>query len=180
MQNPVQSLVDVDLSRPSSRASLERHYLSLGRRSRRLRFLGDVPDESLRRLARDTRPDAVFGVEVNGVLRGVLEIYDTGCGHAEIGISIEDSFQGMGYGRRVFLYGLAHARRMGVRTADLYFSRDNTGIAALIRMAGGRIHYDGTDAFADIDLERLPSCPDARSGSGECPEEEESDHGGVA
>lgn len=137
---------------PDWRRVLARHYARLGRASRRRRFMVDLPDRSLSRIAGRASPDSVLGIEVAGRVVGVLEIFRGAEDHVEIGISVEDAYQGQGHGRALFLDGLAAAKRMGARTADLYFSCENIGIRKLVSAAGGEVVRCGADCEAHIDI----------------------------
>jgi GNAT superfamily N-acetyltransferase len=128
------------------------HWLLLGPRSRQLRFLSPVRDEWLANFSRTVRPDITLGVFADSVLRGTLEVHFLGNGHAEIGLSIQDDYQGLGLGRAIFERGLREAAAAGIRTADLFFARDNTGVAHLVKAAGGTIRYCGSEAEASINL----------------------------
>ena len=140
------------------RRVLATHYARLGRSSRRRRFMANLPDRSVRQLADRASPDIVFGIEAEGRVIGVLEIFRNADAHAEIGISVEDAYQGRGYGKALFLDGLAAAERVGVRTADLYFSCENNGIRKLVSAAGGQIVHSGADCEAHIDISHCAAC----------------------
>ena len=96
------------------RRVLGTHYARLGRSSRQRRFMASLPDRSLRQIADQATPDIVLGIEAEGRVVGVLEIFTGTDAHAEIGISVEDAYQGHGFGKALFLDGLAAAGRMGV------------------------------------------------------------------
>ena len=136
------------------RQTLQSHYLRLGRASRQRRFMAVLPDQSLRLIADQAGPEIVLGIKADGRVVGVLEIFVTAHDHAEIGISVEDTYQGRGFGKALFIDGLAAAERIGVRTADLYFASENTGIRHLVRAAGGQIVQSGADCEAHIDISR--------------------------
>jgi GNAT superfamily N-acetyltransferase len=140
------------------RRVLATHYARLGRRSRPNRFLANLPEHAVRRIADRADPDIVLGIEAEGRVVGILEVFPAPDAHAEIGISVEDAFQGRGYGRALFLDGLAAAERIGVHTADLYFSCDNTGIRKLVAEAGGQVVRCGAECEAHIDISRCASC----------------------
>ena len=139
----------------SLRTHLKTHYSHLGAASRRLRFMGEPSEAALDRIADRAAPDIMLEVERDGDVRGVLEAYDAGAGHAEIALSVEDAYQGRGLGRRLFEEGLSHLARRGFRTADLYCLRENTAVLHLIRKAGGRIVFQGSEARAEIELGRI-------------------------
>lgn len=134
------------------RHTLGDHYLRLGNSSRRRRFMSALPDRSVRIIADRANPEVVLGIRHEDVVIGVLEIFRETDDHAEIGVSVEDAFQGLGYGKALFLAGLSEAERLGLRIAGLYFASDNLGIRALIDAAGGDIVQQGGECVAEIDL----------------------------
>lgn len=140
------------------RRVLGTHYARLGQNSRQRRFMANLPDKSVRMIAERASPDIVLGIEAENRVVGVLEIFRGTDPHAEIGVSVEDAYQGRGYGRALFLDGLAAARRAGVRTADLYFSCENRGIHKLVTDAGGKVVRCGADCEAHIEISRCASC----------------------
>ena len=140
------------------RRVLARHYARLGPRSRQRRFMANLPDRTVRKIADRASPDIVLGIEAEDRIIGVLEVFRTQDAHAEIGISVEDAYQGHGYGYALFLDGLVEAEKIGVRTADLYFSCDNSGIRHLVTRAGGRIINRGAECEAHIDIPRCAEC----------------------
>ena len=81
--------------------------------------MASLPDQSVRMIAERANPDIMLGIEAEDRVVGVLEIFCCVDAHAEIGISVEDAYQGRGYDRALFLDGLAAANRIGVSTADL-------------------------------------------------------------
>lgn len=118
-------------------------------------------NQRLEEIAQRASPDVVLGIEADGRVVGILEIFSGADAHAEIGISVEDAYQGRGFGRALFLDGLAAAERIGVRTADLYFSAENMGIRKLISEAGGQIVSRGAECEAHIDIARCKACHDS-------------------
>ena len=143
------------------RRALATHYKRLGRNSRQRRFMAALPDRTLQLIAERARPDIVLGVEAEGRIVGVLELFAADDAHAEIGISVEDAYQGQGFGKALFLDGLAAAERLGVRTADLFFASENHGIRALVNAAGGQIVQRGAECEAHIDISRCKTCRNA-------------------
>lgn len=132
--------------------TLSRHYRRLGALSRVLRFRTAATDSWMDRQAHRARPDRVLGIELDGDMRAVLELYDLGNGHAEIGISVEDAYQNRGLGRTLFRAGLKAAREMGVETADLFFSHSNTAIMKIVSEVGAEIRQQAGDRWASIRL----------------------------
>jgi len=134
------------------RRVLAKHYKHLGRASRLQRFMTNLPNSSLQAIADQASPDIVLGVEAEGRIVGVLEIFKGKNSHAEIGISVEDAFQGQGFGTALFLDGLVAAEKLGVRTADLYFASQNHGVRSLVCAVGGTILQLGPECEAHIDI----------------------------
>lgn len=134
------------------RRVLAKHYKHLGRSSRLQRFMTIMPNTSLQAVADRASPDIVLGVEAEGRIVGVLELFKGKDSHAEIGISVEDAFQGQGYGTALFLDGLTAAEKIGVRTADLYFASENLGVRSLVHAVGGHILQHGPECEAHIDI----------------------------
>lgn len=134
------------------RRVLAAHYARLRHTSRRSRFMANLPDRTVKMIADRASPDIVLGIEAEGRVVGVLEVFCGTNSHAEIGISVEDAYQGRGFGRALFLDGLAAAGKIGVRTADLYFSCENTGIRKLVTNAGAEIVRFGAECEAHVDI----------------------------
>ncbi|HEY9021890.1 GNAT family N-acetyltransferase [Seohaeicola sp. SP36] len=84
----------------------------------------------------------------------MLELFNTQNDRVEIGISIEDAYQGRGFGKALLTDGLTAASRIGVRTADLYFASENRGIRRLVSAAGGKIIQRGVDCEAHVNIAR--------------------------
>lgn len=137
---------------PALRRKLRAHYLRLSRKSRLRRFMGPTDDRTIAALADRATPDLVLGLTLDGRTRGVLEIYCAGDDHAEIGLSLEDAYQGHGHGRRLFEAGLDYLANVGIGTADLFFARTNRRIIDLVRSAGGTVTCHGNDCEAQIDV----------------------------
>lgn len=131
---------------------LEDHWHRLSPASRRLRFMTNSSNRSLSALASRSKPDLVLKIEVDGTVRGTLEAYMLQDHHAEIGLSVEDDFQGMGLGSALFRSGLKDLRRMGILTVDMFFSAQNAGVVHLVRAAGGQIRQSGPECTARIRL----------------------------
>ena len=154
---------------PDWRRVLATHYARLGRASRQRRFMANLPDRSVRRIAGLASPEIVLGIEAEGRVVGVLEIFPGTDAHAEIAISVEDAYQGRGYGKALFIDGLAAAGRIGVQTADLYFSCENSGIHKLVTAAGGEVLRSGAECEAHIDISRCAACDVAVPDGPACP-----------
>jgi ribosomal protein S18 acetylase RimI-like enzyme len=125
-----------------------------------MRFMAESSEAMLDRVAEHAAPDLMLEIERDGAVRGVLEAFDLGHGDAEIALSVEDAYQGLGLGRRLFEEGLRHLGRRGYTTADLYCLRENTPVLRLVKSAGGEITFQGSEARAEIDLSRVLSGTD--------------------
>lgn len=137
---------------PKLRETLLRHYRRLSETSRQLRFMGVMKEELLAKWAKSSSPDIAFGVESEGAYRGILELYITGAGRAEIGLSVEDAYQGRGIGRLLFRRGLTEARARRLRSVDVHFLRSNQAIRKLCLEAGGDIRATGSECMSTIKL----------------------------
>lgn len=139
----------------SLRGHLKAHYGRLGPGSRRMRFMAQPSEAAMGRIAERAAPDLMLEIERDGAVRGVIEAYDIGDGHAEIALSVEDAFQGLGLGRTLFEEGLRHLAQRGFETASLYCLRENTAVLHLVQDAGGRVTSEGSEAHAVIELGRV-------------------------
>ncbi|MCT8158980.1 GNAT family N-acetyltransferase [Pseudoruegeria sp. SHC-113] len=138
---------------PELQDALIAHYKTLSAASRRLRFLTPAADDAyLEKIGHHISPDHVVEITLGAETAGILEIYLGRDGHAEIGISMEDRFQGRGLGGQLFAAGLEACAEMGVKSADLYFSAANTAIMHMVLERGARIEREGSDVMAFIDL----------------------------
>ena len=96
--------------------------------------------------------DLTLGVECDDALRAILELHCIDSTHAEIGLSVEDAYQGRGYGRRLFHRGLAEARARNIETVDVNFLRSNIAIKKLCIEEGGEIRCRGGECVAQLSL----------------------------
>lgn len=142
------------------RLALAGHYKRLGHRSRQRRFMVDLPNNALQTIADRASPDIVLGVQAEGRLVGVLEIFKGADAHAEIAISVEDAYQGQGFGKALFRDGLVAAEHLNVCTADLYFASENHGIRSMVNAAEGQIVQHGADCEAHITIANCKNHPD--------------------
>lgn len=160
---PKPGLIEGGLSR--WREVLAEHYMRLSDRSRRLRFLSPVSKPIIEAMTQKTRPAAVLGIEIDGKMRAVLEIFHTEENHAEIGLSVEDAYQGRGLGRRLFDAGLNVAAELGIETADFFFDSENVRIRSLVKRAGAKMHSLGggeVTAAINIDSAMAARAPKAK------------------
>ncbi|MFG6560378.1 GNAT family N-acetyltransferase [Sulfitobacter sp. 1A15299] len=137
---------------PHLKQTLCEHYQRLSPASRELRFMGRLNDDALLRVVRGSSPDLTLGVECDDALRAILELHCIDSTHAEIGLSVEDAYQGRGYGRRLFHRGLAEARARNIETVDVNFLRSNIAIRKLCIEEGGEIRCRGAECVAQLSL----------------------------
>ena len=114
--------------------------------------MGGLGDKALFSIADRAQPDLTLAIEMDGAHRGIVELFRTRATHAEIGISIEDAYQGRGYGRALFHRAMEEARIMGLSEVDVYFSRANTAIIKLCLREGGIISSAGSECIAHIPI----------------------------
>ena len=113
------------------------HLLRLTREDRRARFHVTTRDEAIEAYSRglDWQHDLIFGLFVDGVLRGVGELIREGDA-AEISLSVEAPWQHGGFGRTLALALVLAARRVGVTEISMSFLSDNRSMRALSRDLG--------------------------------------------
>lgn len=114
--------------------------------------MGTFTDVALTNIAKRANPDIVLAIEVDGDTRGILEIFNLRNGHAEIGISVEDAYQGRGFGRALFQECLTQSRKMKLDTVDLFFSSSNMAIRKLCSDHCADIQVHGAESTAYIKL----------------------------
>ena len=106
----------------------------------------------LDRIVDGATPDLMLEIERDGAVRGILEAYRAEDGHAEIALSVEDAYQGIGLGRTLFEEGLRHFAQRGYQAADLFCLRENIPVLHLAQDVGGRIEDQGSEARIEIEL----------------------------
>ena len=113
------------------------HLLRLTREDRRARFHVTTRDEAIEAYSRglDWQHDLIFGLFVDGVLRGVGELIREGDA-AEISRSVEAPWHHGGFGRTLALALVLAARRVGVTEISMSFLSDNRQMRALSRDLG--------------------------------------------
>lgn len=113
------------------------HLLRLSREDRRARFHVTTRDEAVEAYSRglDWRHDLIFGLFVDGVLRGVGELIRQG-DTAEISLSVEAPWQHGGFGRTLALALILAARRTGITEISMSYLSDNRQMRALSRDMG--------------------------------------------
>ncbi|UOA32771.1 hypothetical protein DSM110093_02575 [Sulfitobacter sp. DSM 110093] len=137
---------------PLLQQTLCEHYRRLSPASRKLRFMGGLNDDALVRVVHASNPDLTLGIECDDALRAILELYFVDGIHAEIGLSVEDAYQGRGYGRTLFHRGLAEARARNMETVDVNFLRSNLAIKKFCIEEGGEVRCRGAECVSQLSL----------------------------
>ena len=128
------------------------HWERLSSAARISRFHGGVGEAWLRRRANECAPDVVLGIEADGNTRAIVELYDVGNGAAEVALSVEDAYQGRGYGRELFASALEHARAKGINTVEATFSHSNRAMLQIAKNAGADITSDSDERWSRIEI----------------------------
>src|SRR2546421_10254002 len=120
------------------RAALERHFLSLDREDRRLRFGISLSDAAVRAYVGriDFDRDAAFGVlddELN--LAGAAHVARAER-HAELGVSVLQAYRGRGIGAELLARTHMRARNWGVRALFMHCLSENGAMMHLARNQG--------------------------------------------
>ncbi len=120
------------------RASLARHFLSLGPDDRRLRFGMPVSDAHIQRYVDglDFSRDVVFGVRAEADHWIGLGHLVLGGDTAELGLSVLPEARGHGLGAAIFRFAVAHAARAGAGRLYMHYLSSNRAIVSIARRAG--------------------------------------------
>lgn len=141
------------------RQRIEDHLLALEPSDRYLRFGYAANDDQVRRYAQqlDFERDEIFGI-FNRRLELVAMAhvaYSDQLGHqhcAEFGVSVLSRARGRGYGARLFDRAVMHARNQGVSMLFIHALSENTAMLKIARNAGARVHQDGSESQAYLQL----------------------------
>ena len=137
--------------------ALERHFLALGSKDRRLRFGTGMNDFAVRNYVKriDFENDAVFGV-LDDELRLVGAAHlGRGDGHAELGVSVLPGHRRRGIGSALLARAHMHARNWGVRALFMHCLTENAAMMHLARKQG--IDIVTAAAEADVWLKLPPA-----------------------
>ena len=144
---------------PRYRDDVVRHLLQLPAEDRRLRFGHSIPDGSIRKYVEgiDFGRDSVFGIhgpelELIGVAHVAL---DPEKRIAELGVSVEPSLRGKGYGFALLQRAVLHAANLGYRTLFMYCLAENGIMMHLARKAGLTVVIERGEADARLKLDRF-------------------------
>jgi RimJ/RimL family protein N-acetyltransferase len=135
-----------------------RHLLELPPEDRFLRFGYPVKDEAIREYVHglDFDRDRVFGVNTPELaLAGVAHLaFDPGERSAELGLSVDASSRGMGYGYALLRRGVVHAANLGYRALFMHCLAENGVMLHLARKAGLSIVVSAGEADGRLALDR--------------------------
>jgi GNAT superfamily N-acetyltransferase len=141
--------------------ALERHFLALGAKDRRLRFGAPFSDQAVASYVADVDldEDAVFGcVDERQQLVGVAHLARRSS-LAELGLSVLNGWRGRGIGQALFWRAHTHARNAEMAVLYMHCLVENTPMMHVARKQGLQIVRDAGEADALLRL----SPPDAAS-----------------
>src|SRR2546421_5709868 len=136
------------------RAALERHFLSLDREDRRLRFGISLSDAAVRAYVGriDFDRDAAFGVLDDDLnLAGAAHVARAER-HAELGVSVLQAHRGRGIGAELLARTHLRARNWGVRSLFMHCLSENGAMMHLARKQGMKIVAESGEADAWLAL----------------------------
>jgi GNAT superfamily N-acetyltransferase len=142
---------------PRHRDDISRHLLLLPADDRRLRFGQHIRDEAVHDyVARiDFERDRVFGVHAPDLeLAGVAHLaLDPVAQLAELGLSVDPTCRGKGYGFALLQRAVLHAANLGFRVLFMYCLAENRIMMHLARKAGLTlvVEFGETDARLALD-----------------------------
>jgi GNAT superfamily N-acetyltransferase len=124
----------------ANRDEIVRHLLRLAAPDRRLRFGAPMRDAAIEAYARqiDFAQDQVFGIlGADLELRGVAHLALGRDGAtAELGLSVDESERGKGYGHALLQRAVLHATNRGCRALFMHCLAENEIMMSLARQAG--------------------------------------------
>jgi RimJ/RimL family protein N-acetyltransferase len=140
------------------RAEIERHLLRLSAEDRRLRFGRTMRDEAIQQYAAgiEFARDRVFGIHAPDLeLVGVAHLAlapdrET----AELGLSVDHSCRGRGYGRALLQRAVMHAANLGYRALFMHCLAENRVMMHLAVKAGLKVVIEAGEANARLALDR--------------------------
>lgn len=138
------------------REQMVQHLLALDDDDRARRFGHLASDERIRHYVEqmDFDADAMFGVfdrRLHLVAMVHLAFQPQGDA-AEFGISVLPSMRGRGVGALLFEHAITLARNRNIDTLIIHLARDNAPMLAIVRRAGAKLAFDGSDAIATLPL----------------------------
>lgn len=140
---------------PAERRRYKDHLLRLDRADRYSRFSGTVSEETIERHCQesDWRYTILLGCFVKGELRGAVELRTDPtlwADNAELAISVEKGFQGLGMGRELMRRSLNVARNRSIRHVHMMCLRGNRRMLSLAREFGGKVAVEEGEFLTDF------------------------------
>jgi RimJ/RimL family protein N-acetyltransferase len=140
------------------RADIERHMLGLSAEDRRLRFGRPMRDDALRNYVAgiDFARDRVFGIHAPDLrLVGVAHLALAPAEQlAELGLSVDHSCRGRGYGGALLQRAVMHAANLGYRALFMHCLAENRVMMHLAVKAGLKVVIEAGEANARLALDR--------------------------
>lgn len=141
------------------------HLQRLSPEDRRLRFHSTMSDDAIANYSSHINWNHayVFGVFVDGILRGVGELIPfEHSDEGELSISVERAWQKAGLGRILVRALILTGRRIGLKQIRMVYVRDNDRMRALAHAVGAESHFmhdvmEGVVSIQPPDSDPLPS-----------------------
>jgi RimJ/RimL family protein N-acetyltransferase len=144
---------------PRYRDDIASHLLQLPPEDRRLRFGHSIPDDAVRKYVAgiDFGRDSVFGIHGAALdLIGVAHLaLDPEHRVAELGVSVDPSSRGKGYGFALLQRAVLHAANQGYRVLFMYCLAENGIMMHLAQKAGLTVVIQRGEADARLKLDRF-------------------------
>ena len=141
------------------RSRIARHLLALDEHDRYLRFGYAANDDQIRQYVDglDFERDQVFGIfnrrlQMIAMAHLAMPADMQKAGVAEFGVSVAKHARGRGYGALLFERAAIHAVNSGVGTLYVHVLSENTAMLKIARNAGARVHQDGSESQAYLQL----------------------------
>jgi RimJ/RimL family protein N-acetyltransferase len=151
--------VPVQHLNPRHREDIARHLLLLPEEDRRLRFGRHMRDDTIREYVDhiDFERDRVFGVHDTDLnLIGFAHLALAPATRvAELGVSVDPSARGKGYGFALLERVVLHATNLGYRVLFMYCLAENGIMMHLARKAGLKIVVEAGEADARLTLDQV-------------------------
>lgn len=129
------------------------HFMSLSESERYYRFGRIMRDEQLEyQVAQMKWENSTYGIYSWNILVGVAHLIRESKTLAEFAISINSSFQGLGYGRMLLDMCIDLARARGIEKIEIHYLSDNEKMAALASRLPGPLKREGGDSHKLVEV----------------------------
>ncbi len=140
---------------PAEQSLYCNHLLRLDREDRHSRFHGPVHDEAIEDHCRNIRwlRTLVFGAFIDGEMRGAVELCGLGLPwsrDAELAVSVERAFQGMGVGTALVRRGMLAARNRWMRRVTLVCLSGNRRMRRIATRFSGDTELAGCEITSGL------------------------------